>query len=61
MDKKDIYMKIIILIIGLGLFLVGRYILKLKDDNIIEEKVEQVIKDELGVEVDLTPLSPENS
>lgn len=33
---------------------------KLKNDNTVEEVAEQVIKDETGVDVDLTPGSPEN-
>ena len=31
-----------------------------KDDGVIEEQIEQVIKDNTGIEVDLTPSSPEN-
>jgi hypothetical protein len=30
-----------------------------QDDNVIEEKVEDVIKDKTGCDVDLTPESPE--
>ena len=32
----------------------------LKDDNLLEETVEAVIKEETGLEVDLTPSTPEN-
>lgn len=34
--------------------------LYLKDDNIIEERSEEVIQKKTGIEVDLSPKSPEN-
>lgn len=41
-----------------GVF-IGQKYLKTKDDNVYEELVEQAIKDQTGVEIDLTPLTPE--
>lgn len=35
------------------------YILKKPHDNPIEEESEQIIKDQTGVDVDLSPSSPE--
>lgn len=32
----------------------------LKDDNVIEEVAEQLIKDKTGVDIDLSPNSPED-
>lgn len=61
MDKKDIYMKILIVLVVLSMFFIGKCIFKLKDDNLLEERVEKVIEDEFGVNVDLTPLSSEKS
>jgi len=35
------------------------YIFKMGDDNQVEEAAEQVIKNETGHDIDLTPKSPE--
>ena len=43
-------------IVGIG----STLILKMKHDNPVEEVCEEVIKDEAGLDVDLTPSSPEN-
>lgn len=42
-------------IVGLG----SVYFLKMKPDNAIEEISEEVIKKETGVDIDLSPTSPE--
>jgi len=36
-----------------------RYIPGVKDDNPVEEKCEDIIKKETGIDIDLTPRSPE--
>ena len=42
-------------VVGVG----SKYFFGFKDDNVIEEIAEGVIKDETGVDVDLSPSSPE--
>ena len=58
---SDIAIKAAVVIIcagiGLGATYFGPY--KGRPDNPIEEKCEEVIKDETGVDIDLTPGSPE--
>ena len=43
----------------LTVFILKLYNPSYQDDNPIEEKVEQVIQYETGVDIDLTPFSPE--
>lgn len=43
----------------LGIMLVKQYWPSYKDENILEEKIEDIIKDKTGIDVDLTPNSPE--
>jgi len=43
-----------------SLFVVKKYYPAYKDDNVIEEFVEDVIKDKTSIDVDLTPFSPED-
>jgi len=61
-DFKPIMFTFSVLIVVLG-YLGGcaslNHKLKLNDDNIIEEIVEQIIESKLGVDIDLTPNSPE--
>lgn len=61
-DFKPIIFTFAVLIVVLG-YLGGcaslNHKLKLNDDNIIEEIVEQIIESKLGVDIDLTPNSPE--
>lgn len=47
--------------VAVGGVFVGKKYLHLKDDNIAEEVVEQVVEDKLGVKIDLTPDSPESA
>ena len=47
---------IIILAVIIGLTSVYFY----GDDNVIEEVSEEIIKNETGIDIDLTPSSPEN-
>lgn len=54
MLNNKIYIIIILLIIGFG----SGYLLG--NDNPVEEITEHVIDQEIGVNVDLTPNSPEN-
>jgi hypothetical protein len=51
------------IVIVAGALLVGAastYLLKMKDDNPIEEVAEEIIKRETNIDVDLTPSSPED-
>ena len=51
----------IAIILAMGsLFVVKKYYPAYKDDNVIEEFVEDVIKDKASIDVDLTPFSPED-
>ena len=56
-----LYVKLLILagavLAGLG----SVYVFKMKPDNPIEETAEEVIKKESGIDVDLTPDSPEKT
>ena len=47
--------------IAVGGVFMGHKYLYLKDDNVAEEVVEQVIKDEIGIAIDLTPNTAESS
>ena len=42
-----------------GIMLVKQYWPSYVEDNVIEERLEDVIKDKTGIETDLTPHSPE--
>lgn len=46
-------------IASIALLVVSAKYLGLGDDNPIEEAVEEIIKENTGLEVDLTPLTPE--
>lgn len=60
---ENIIMKLIVLLIGMAIVFQAcskiNQTLGLKDDNIIEEKVEDAIESKLGLDVDLTPSSRE--
>jgi uncharacterized protein YneF (UPF0154 family) len=43
-----------------GVFVAKKYFYT-KDENIVEEMIEFHIKDQVGIDVDLTPESPENA
>ena len=59
MNSKMIKIALVLSAAVLG-FLASRYgPFKGKQDNIIEETAEQVIKDETGIDVDITPTSKE--
>jgi len=45
--------------IGLGLFAQINRNLGLKDDNVIESNIEDMIESKLGLSIDLTPDSPD--
>lgn len=55
-----LFLKLSLLGIAIGGVFVCKKCLRLKDDNIIEETIEQVIKDQTGVDIDLTPSTPED-
>lgn len=40
-------------------FVIKKYWPSYSDDNIVEEKIEEVIKNKTGLNLDLTPSSPE--
>lgn len=52
-------LKIGFLALAAGSVVAVKKCLKLKDDNAYEEVVEQVIKDQTGVDIDITPETPE--
>lgn len=56
--KKSFAILIILGVVACGCSSINRR-MGLKDDNFVEEVVEKVIESELGVDVDLTPFSPE--
>ena len=49
---------VIIVTVSLTVGLVSRHFIK-KDDNPIEELAEEIIKQETGIDIDLSPDSPE--
>lgn len=51
--------KIAIIMVAAAIGITTTYILKKPHDNPIEEESEQIIKDQTGVDVDLSPSSPE--
>lgn len=44
---------------AIGAAAVAHYVFRAKDDNVVEELAEKVIKEETGADVDLSPSSPE--
>lgn len=44
-----------VLILGLG----SRFIFKMREDNAVEEVCEEVIQQQSGIDIDLSPLSQE--
>ena len=58
MDAK--YIKAAIVGVSAIVGLSSVYIFKMKPDNVIEEKCEDVIEKQTGLNIDLTPGSPEN-
>lgn len=55
-----LWMKIVLVISLLGSFAgIKHYFPNYKDDNVLEEKLEEIVKDQTGVEIDVTPFSPE--
>lgn len=48
------------LLVAAGAVMVGTKIYKMKHDSVIEEVIEEKIKDETGIEIDLTSDSPED-
>lgn len=53
--NKKIILTIVGIIAGLGLFHVVNQYFGMKDDNPIEEAVEEIVEAELGTRIDLTP------
>jgi len=53
------FLKLLLLVAAIGSVFVGKKILHLKDDNLVEEVVEEVIKNKSGIDIDFTPNSPE--
>jgi len=55
---KKIPVLISVLILAAGCCTMNKF-LGLKDDNVVEEVVENVIQQETGLDIDLTPDTPE--
>lgn len=53
------WLKAAIIAISAAVGVCSVYVFKMKHDNPIEETAEAVIKNETGLDVDLTPTSPE--
>lgn len=51
--------KIALILGALGAFGVAKYYFRMADDNVIEEYAEQIIEQQTGIDVDLTPSSQE--
>lgn len=54
-----VWIPMALMLAGTGLFFVVKHKMKLKDDSVIEEVLEDTIHKKTGIEVDLTPESPE--
>jgi len=52
-------LKLIGIAIGAGAVVVGTKYYKMKHDSVIEEHIESEIKEQIGIDVDLTGESPE--
>lgn len=52
--NNNYFIVLLVILIGIG----SNYFLN--DDNVIEEIAEKVIEEETGINIDLTPESPEN-
>lgn len=52
--NNNYFIVLLVILIGIG----SNYFLN--DDNVIEEIAEKVIEEEIGINIDLTPESPEN-
>jgi hypothetical protein len=55
----SLLLKLSLLGVAVGGVFAGRKYLQMKDDNIVEEVVEFAIKDQVGIDIDLTPSSLE--
>ena len=56
-NKKENIIKVIVVILAIILGISSAYFLG--DDNALEEIAEEVIQEETGINIDLTPNSPE--
>lgn len=56
---SGLILKVTIFIVAIGGLFILRRAKKIKDDSFMEEVVEQVIKDKAGIDIDLSPDSPE--
>ena len=56
----NLLLKIVLIVSSIIVGIGSVYVFKQKPDNIVEEISEQVIKDQTGLDVDLSPSSPEN-
>jgi hypothetical protein len=56
-NKKENIIKVIVVILAIILGISSAYFLG--DDNFVEEIAEEVIQEETGINIDLTPNSPE--
>ncbi len=55
----SIILKLSLLTIAVGGVFIGRKCFHVKDDSFVEEVVEEVVKYRTGVDIDLSPESPE--
>ncbi len=56
---SEMGIKVVIILAAIVVGVASRYIPGYKDDNVVEEASEQVVKEESGFDLDFTPGSPE--
>ncbi len=62
MVALDVLVKILAIVLALSVGYGIKYVMpSIKDDNVIEQTAEKVIKDETGVDMDFTPDSPNDA
>ena len=61
MISTALIVKIALVLGALGAFGAAKYYFRMADDNVIEEYAEQIIEQQTGLAVDLTPCSSESS
>ena len=60
MIETALFIKIALVFSALVAFAGAKYYFRAADDSVIEEYAEQVIKEQTGLDFDLTPCTPEN-
>jgi hypothetical protein len=53
---ETLYMKVALVVVAFLAVTGANYVFKWKHDNPVEEGIEKVVKDQAGIDIDLTPL-----